>query len=83
MLFIEITKTELTGGRFRIMLFLEVENLEFPGGHFRIMLFIEMEKKEFPGGHFAFYREVNSNSPICIFSIIPVWPPVNSNLADL
>ena len=44
MLFVDITKIELTGGHIGIMLFIEVENLEFPGGHIEIGLFVEMEK---------------------------------------
>ena len=32
MLFIEITKMELTGGHIGIMLFIEITKKEFPGG---------------------------------------------------
>ena len=48
MLFIELTKLELTG-HIGIFLFIEIAKLKLTGGHIETMLFIEMEKIKFSG----------------------------------
>ena len=69
MLFIEITKIELTGGLIGNMPFIEIAKLELSGGHIDIVLFIEICQisiNRWPHLNYAIYRDGKKNFPAAI-----------------
>ena len=61
MLFIEIVKTEVTGGHISIILSIEITKIDFIDGHIRIMLIIECQirMKRRPYWNYANYELPN------------------------